>query len=326
MPFLRKSIHGLLALFRKKQLNHELDEELRGFLEAAVEQKMRAGMTHEQALRVARIEIGSTAAVKDQVHESSWESLIDGVCQDLRYGIRVLRNKPGFTVLAVATLALGMGASTTVFGWIDSVLLHPLPGIARPNQIVALESLTPNGQPITTSYPDFQDFRDHLNLVSVAAARHGSVSVGEAENAERVPAQFVSGNFFDVLEVKPELGRSLSPAEHADKPRGFPVAIISHRLWKSHFHSDPNVAGKLIKVNRQELTIIGVAPEDFRGSMPGLMYDIWVPNVMRPLLSGFHTDWQLTDRHNRDMLGIARLKAGATLAQARAELSALAQR
>jgi predicted permease len=326
MALLRKSVAGLKALFRKEQTEQELDEELSSFFDAAVQDKMRAGMGREEAGRTVRIEMGSTAAIQDRVSECSWESIVEGVCRDVRYGARMVGKNPGFTAIAILTLALGMGASTTVFGWIDSVLIHPLPGVTRPDELVALENLSPNGQPTTTSYPDFQDYRDHLNLLTgIAVARHSSVGMGEAESTERVAAQFVSGNFFDVLGVRPLLGRFFRPEEQADKPRAFPVAVISNDLWQSHFDSDPDIAGRIIKVNRHELTIIGVAPPHFRGSMPGLAFDIWIPNVMRPLLLGFHTDWQLNDRHNRDMLGIARLKAGVTLAQAQAEVAALAR-
>jgi predicted permease len=326
MSSLKRFAGGLKALFRKEQVEKELGEELRSFVEAAASQKMRAGMTPKEALRAARLEMGSAAAIQDKVHESSWESAVDGIWQDVSYGLRIFRKNPGFTALAIITLALGMGASTTVFGWIDSVLLHPLPGIAKPEEVVALENLSPNGQPTTTSYPDFQDYRDHLTLFAgVAVARHSSVSVGEADNAERVFAQFVSGNFFDVLGVKPTLGRFFAQNEQGDKPGAFPLAVISHRLWQSRFNSDPAILGKSIKVNRHELTIIGVTPPEFLGSIPGLTFDIWVPNVMRPLLYGFQTAWQLTDRHNRDMLGIARLRPGIRVEQAQAEIATLAQ-
>jgi predicted permease len=282
-------------------------------------------MTHEQALRAARVEMGSGAAVHDRVYESGWEAKIESIWHDLVYGTRMLFKHPGFTALAILTLALGMGATTTVFGWIDAVLLDPFPGIGHLEQIVALETLTPNNEPIATSYPDYQDFRDHLTSFSgIAVTRHTSVSVGEADNAERIPAQFVSGNYFDVLQVKPAMGRFFAPAEQGDKPGAFPLAVISYRLWQSHFNSDPNIIGKTIKVNRHELTIIGVAPQEFHGSMPGLAYDIWIPAVMRPLLNGLTTDWELTDRHTRDMIAFARLKPGITIEQARAETAALA--
>ncbi len=317
---------GLRGLFRRKQVESELNDELQAYLEHAVERNVLAGMDREAALRLARAEMGSAAAVKEQVHAAGWESALESIWQDLRYGSRMFLKKPGFTVLAVVTLALGMGASTTVFGWIDTVLLHPLPGVARSSELVALENVTPNGQPITTSYPDYRDYRDHLTSLSgVAVARHSAVSVGEDQKSERVAAQYVSGNFFDVMEVKPALGRVFAPEEYGDAPRAFPVVVISDRLWKLHFNSDPRIAGKTVRVNQHELTIIGVTKPDVRGSMSGLSFDMWIPNVMRPLLSGFHTDWQMTDRHNRDLLGIARLKSGVTVEQAQAEIGALSR-
>jgi predicted permease len=309
-------------------VKREIDEELDGYLESAVEEKMRRGqgwgMTRDQALRAARAELGSPAAVKDKMHETGWESLVEAAWQDLRFAFRMMRKNPAFTLVAVLTLAVGIGATTTVYGWIDTVLVHPLPGVERPGEIVAIESLTPGGQPTTTSYPDIIDFRDHLQLVRVAAARHTAVSVGEPENSQQVAAQFVSGNYFDVLGVKPELGRVFAPEEYGDAAGAFPVAVISDRLWRARFNSDAQIAGKTIKVNRHELTIVGVVPAEFPGSTPGLTFDVWVPNVMRPLLNGFHTDWQIKDRHNRDMLAFARLKPGVTVEQARAEIAALA--
>jgi predicted permease len=240
--------------------------------------------------------------------------------------MRLLFKNPAFTSLAVLTLAIGMGATTTVFGWIDTVLLHPFPGAGNSQQLVALETLTPNNEPIATSYPDYQDFRDHLTSFSgIAVARHTSVSVGEPDDAERIPAQFVSGNFFDVLQVKPALGRFFASSEQGDKPRAFPLAVISYRLWQSHFNSDPGISGKVIKVNQHQLTVIGVTPPEFHGSMPGLTYDIWIPNVIRPQLNGFLMDWQLTDRHNRDLIAFARLKPGVSLEQGQAEIAALAK-
>jgi len=328
MSLLRKLTHGVRSLLQKDQVEREIDEELHGFLESAVEEKMRRGWgrgtTREQALRESRMELGSAAAIKDKMHESGWESLVEAAWQDLRFAFRMMRKNPAFTLVAVLTLAVGIGATTTVYGWIDAVLVHPLPGVERPGEIVAIESLTPGGQPTTTSYPDIIDFRDHLQLVRVAAARHTAVSVGEPENSQQVSAQFVSGNYFDVLGVKPELGRVFAPDEYGDAAGAFPVAVISDRLWRARFNSDAQIAGKTIKVNRHELTIVGVAPADFQGSTPGLTFDVWVPNVMRPLLNGFHTDWQIKDRHNRDMLAFARLKPGVTVEQARAEIAALA--
>jgi predicted permease len=253
----------------------------------------------------------------------SWP--LASVGQDLRFALRMMGKNLGFSIVAVATLALGIGATTTVYGWIDAIVLHPLSGVGNPNEIVALESLTPKGEPITSSYPDLGDFREQLKLVNVAAARHTGVSVGEPGHSEPVAAQFVSGNYFDLLEVKAALGRVFGPQEYPDTPRAFPLVVISHRLWRSHFNSDPQIIGKTVKVNRNELSIIGVVPEEFHGSLPGYSFDIWILNVMRPQLDGFHTNWQLADRNNRDMPALARLKTGVTLIQAQAEIAAVSR-
>lgn len=245
------------------------------------------------------------------------------VFHDLRYGFRVLRNSPAFTAVALLTLALGIAANTTVFSWIDAVLLRPLPGAADPGRVVAFETVAPNGDALTTSYPDFRDFRDHLKLASITVAQPNGFSVGEEDRVERVWGELVSGNFFDVLGVKPVIGRTFSAEEQGDKPGGYPVAVISERLWRARFHGDASVIGRGIRVNRHELTIIGVAPAEFRGTMPGLSFEVWIPYVMAQQLNGV-PDWMIRDRKTRNMTALARLKPGVSLEQARAEASALA--
>jgi predicted permease len=244
--------------------------------------------------------------------------------QDLRYGWRMLRKNPGFAAAVVVTLSLGIGASTTVFSWVDAILLHPLPGVTKPDQLVAFETVAPNGEPLTTSYPDYRDYRDHLKLLDgLAMARNGVFTVGEADNARRVFGEFVSGNYFAVLGAKPALGRLFLPDEYGDKPGAYPVVVISYRLWKSYFDASPDIAGKTIRLNQHQLTVVGVASPEFRGDQPGLSFDLWTPVMMQGELQGIG-DWMLEDRQNRQLFGIARLKPGVTVAQARAEVTALA--
>jgi predicted permease len=245
--------------------------------------------------------------------------------QDLRYGLRILVKNPGFAVLVVLILAIGIGASTTVFSWIDTVLLRPLPGVKNGSQLVAFETITPNGEFVPTSYPDYRDYRDHLKLLAgLAATQITPLSVGEEDRAEQVWGELVSGNYFAVLGVKPALGRAFLPEEYGDKPGGYPLTVISNRLWRARFNSDAQVVGKTIRVNRHELTIIGVAPPDFRGTIAGLAFDLWVPFMMHPQLQGVG-EWMLRDRGTRQLTGIARLKPGVTLDQARAEIAELAR-
>lgn len=246
--------------------------------------------------------------------------------QDIRHALRMMARNPGFTLVVVLTLAIGIAASATVFGWVDTILLHPLPGVDRPDRVVALETVTPGGDFVPNSYPDYIDFRDHLKLVDgVAVTRPAAFRVGKEEHAERVWGELVSGNYFAVLGAKAELGRTFLPSEYGDKPGAFPLAVISDRFWRSHFAADPQIVGRTIRVNQHELTIVGVAAPDFHGSMPGEAFDLWVPYMMQPVLNGVQ-DWMLQNRQNRNMIGFARLKEGATLAQAREELAALAAR
>ncbi len=245
--------------------------------------------------------------------------------QDLKYGFRMLAKSPGFTAVALLTLATGIGASTTVFSWIDAVLLRPLPGVERASELVAFETVAANGDFLTTSYLDYRDYRDHLkSLAGLAATQLEPLSIGSEDHAQQVWGEMVTGNYFAVLGVKPILGRIFSPDEYGYKPNGFPIAVISSRLWRSYFNADPFIVGKTIRVNRHELTIVGVAPPDFRGTISGLAFDVWVPFMMHPQLQGVG-EWMLTDRGTRQLICIARLRPGVTLEQARAETVELAR-
>lgn len=248
-----------------------------------------------------------------------------GLGQELQQSLRMLRRNPGFTFVAVLTLALGIGTNATVFRWVDAILLHPLTGVDDPGRLVALETTTPGGDFITNSYPDYIDFRNRLKLIDVAMTRPAAFSVGPKDQAERIWGELVSGNFFAVLGAKAQLGRVFLPSEYGDKPGGYPVAVISNRYWRSHLGGDPAVIGRTIRVNQHELTIVGVAAEDFHGSLAGEGLDLWVPYMMQPELNGVE-EWMLRDRKDRNLLGIARLKPGVTLEQARRELQALAGR
>ena len=234
---------------------------------------------------------------------------------------------PGFTFIAVLTLAAGIAANSTVFSWIDSVLLHPIPGVADTGNLVALESVAPNGAPLLNSYADYKDYRDHLQLIAgLAGTRPGEpLSIGQDVHAERAWGELVTGNFFAVLGIQPVLGRTFTPEESGDALGAHPVVVISERLWRRRFNADPAVIGQLLRVNRQQLTIVGVAPAVFRGSITGLTFDLWAPITMGARLKVMQ-DWSLDDRGTRQMFGFARLRPNVTVEQARAEIQALAHR
>jgi predicted permease len=245
--------------------------------------------------------------------------------QDLGYGLRSLRSKPAFALAAVLTLALGIAVNTVVFSWINLVLLRPLPGTGDGQRLMVFESVQPSGEGRNVSYADFRDYRDHLTLSKVVISlQNNALSLGEGEHAERVWAELVSGNYFDVLGVKPLRGRFFLPEEQGDQPGAAPVAVISERLWRSHYHADPQVLGSTIRVNRRDLTVIGIAPADFYGAARGVAYEMWVPLTMGPQLNRI-TERTLSDRPPRMFNGWARLMPGVSIEQARAEAGSLAR-
>ena len=245
--------------------------------------------------------------------------------QDLSFGLRLLRGNPGFAAIAVLTLAVGIAANTTVFSWIDGLLWHPFGG-ANDGQLAVLEMITagaPNGAN-QTSYLDYRDYRTNLRSISgLAVHREDVFRLGDAANAQPVWGELVSGNYFSVLQVPPVLGRAFNSEEDSDHLGAYPVAVISHRLWRSRFHSDPGVIGQTLRVNSRELTVVGVAPRQFRGTMPGLAFDIWVPVTMGPEL-GLLGESVFRHRGARCLYALARLKPDVTISQARAEAATLA--
>jgi len=251
---------------------------------------------------------------------------MNNILRDLRYGLRTLTRNPGFTAVAVLTIGIGIGASTTIFSWMRPMLLNPLPGATQAERIVAIENTAPDGEPLTTSYLDFRDFRDNLKLVNLVTARLGNVfSVGDAPNTTQVWGEMVSGNFFDMLGIQPEAGRFFSDAERDDAQNAHAVVVISHSYWKNQYHSDGSAIGATLRINRTPFTIIGVSPEGFHGTRSGLDYEMWMPVTMYGQLTHTGT-WMLRDRNTRNYIMYARLAPGVTMEQARSEVQALANR
>ena len=248
------------------------------------------------------------------------------VFQDLRYALRTIRHSPGFAAVAILTIAIGIGANTTIFSWIRSLVLDPLPGASQPERIVAIENTAPDGEPLTTSYLDFRDLRDNLRLVDFVTAHRGYVfSVGDAPNTERVWGEMASGGVFDMLGIRPEAGRFFSAEERDDAQNAHTVVVISHNYWKTHYRYAPSAIGSILRINRTPFTIVGVAPEGFHGLLAGLDYDFWVPLTMYGQLT--HTgEWMLQDRNTRNFMLLARLAPGISIGQARAEAQTLANR
>src|SRR5579863_2437617 len=240
-----------------------------------------------------------------------------GILEDLRYAAGVLRRTPTWTAVAVLTLALGIAATTTVFGWIDGMVLHPYHGATDDGRLAVLEAVRANGiEAPSVSYADSQDFQDSLRSISgLALNQKAPASIGDGENAASAWFELVSGNYFDLLGVKPILGRTFAREEYGDRAKAF-TAVISYRLWQNYFHGDPSVLGRTVHLNRQPVTIVGVAPPEFYGDFPGVALDVWVPVPLA----------RERERGARRFGAIVRLKPGVSISQASAEAATVAAR
>jgi predicted permease len=232
---------------------------------------------------------------------------------DVRYGIRLLAKSPGFTALVVITLALGIGANTTIFSWINSTLLDPIPGVADTSELVSVMRGERSEHPTPPfSYPDYVDLRTRTRSLSGLLAYHDDyVSLTGTNKPERIYGAFVSADYFDVLGVPPIVGRAFRPVEE-ENPGGMPAVVISYALWQTHFGADLSIVGKTIQINRVLGTIVGVAPADFQGCKTGLRTDLWFPLVYRGNNLRHRDDYWL------NVLG--RLKPGINRRQAEEEL------
>lgn len=242
--------------------------------------------------------------------------------QDLRYSLRTLLKAPGFTFVVVTILALGIGANATIFTWIKAVLLASLPGIEQPEKLVEVWGATRNNSALSSSYLDYMEFRDQNKILSGLVAHQVlPLNLGRSEKPERVWGAIVSGNYFDVLGVKALIGRTFLPEEDRT-PNTHPVVVIGYGLWERRFGADPNVLGRTIILNGHDFTIIGVTPKDFASPFAGLALDVWTPVMMKDYVARPH--FSLTDRGSRWLMVMGRLRPGATVPQAQANIAAIA--
>lgn len=239
--------------------------------------------------------------------------------QDVRYSLRVIAKAPGFAVLAVLTLSLGIGANTTIFSWINSTLLNPVPGLAKPSEVVSLTLSKPGDNPFPFTYPDLEAMRNgQQTFTGIAACSFAQTTLTGKGKPERVWGMVTSANYFDVLGVRPMLGRGFLSVED-EKPGGAPVAVISYRLWQMHFGGNPNIVGQTTEINQHPYTIVGVTPPAFQGSQTGVRTDIWLPIMMEAQLNPQGD--LLHDHHYFWLLGFGRLKPGVKLEQAQEEMT-----
>lgn len=281
MSVLRRLAGGLRALLRPDARNADIQEELRGFVESSIDDKMRRGMTREEAERAARAEVGSAETVRQKVWSVGWESLAESVWQDIRYGVRQLLRSPGFTIISVLILALGIGAVTAVFSLINTALLRMLP-VRNPEQLVEFKSVNP-AFPVNDafSWHAFKAFQDQTQTLAgvIAFRKLHNIDIEVDSRGGLAEGQLVSGSYFSVLGVKAILGRTILPSDEGEPGRN-PVAVISYEYWRSRFALDPSIVGKRILINNAPFTIIGVTAPEFYGLQPGEKVAISIPLTM----------------------------------------------
>jgi predicted permease len=296
---LKNLLNGVNALRHKDRRNQDIDEELQSYRDASVEEKLRRGMTRESALRAASIEIGSPESVKHQVWSATWESTAESLWQDVRYGARQLLKSPGFSIVAILSLALGIGANTAIFTLINDLLLKSLP-VRDPQQLVSFGAGNGGGilgavHPGSVDIFSY-DFYKHLEreqqqnpkfLQGLTAFSSFpimiSVRSSQAANspATQAASYLVSGTFFSTLGTQPILGRSLSTSD-TNAPGSSPVAVISYRYWQQALAADPGVIGRTLNINGTLFNIIGVMPANFYGvDLSEQAPDMWLPLTMQ---------------------------------------------
>jgi predicted permease len=312
-------LRSLLALFRDRLwLDREIREELGSHIQHRADDLERQGLSRTEAERHARIEFGGYEKFKEDCQEAQGGHFVETLWQDARFAVRLLSKSPGFTGIAVITLALGIGANAVAFSLVNALILRPL-HVPQAQNLYTIEQ--GKGDDISQSYPDYVDLRDRNQtldgIVAYSITRAGLETNGKASSAWLYQA---SGNYFDVLGIEPYLGRFFhSSDEHG--ANSAPYLVLSYPYWQNHFAGDPSVVGRTVQVNKHPFTIIGVAPAEFRGTEMYFTPNFWVPLVNEEQSGGW---FELKTRGSRGLWLAGRLKTGVTPAQATADLNSVA--
>jgi putative ABC transport system permease protein len=324
MFWLRLIYTRLYGLLRKTRIEQEMEEEMRFHLRMRTRENIERGMRPDEAEREARRRFGNVGHIKDMGRDIKGGGFIETLLQDLRYGVHMLRTRPGFTLIAVITLALGIGANTAIFSVVNAVLLREMP-YRNPDRLVLLWEQKRGSNTLNVSYPNFADWRDESKLFEeMVAYTYTGIALTTGEYPEPVMGVVASGNLFTLLGINPMLGRAFTQEDAIGEVED-PVIILSHDLWQRRFGSDVNVTGKTINMNSHTLTVIGVMPPGFefpqqyqRGGTLLPKVDAWLPlGIDQKSREG---------RGSRYLTVIGRLKSGVTLEQAQAELNVIARR
>jgi predicted permease len=300
--------------------SQEMDEELRSHIQHRADDLERSGMGRAEAERRARIELGGQEKVKEEMHEALGGNFIEVLIQDVRLSLRLLRKSPGFAAAAIFTLALAIGANAVVFGVMDALILRPL-NVPHSDSLWGIENDDGSGW---QSYPNYVDMRDrNHSFEALAAFSFNFAGLDTGGDPTRVTGFGASGNYFDVLQIHPYLGRFFNAAdEHG--PNSAPYLVLAYAYWHTRFQDDRNVVGRVVQLNKHPFTIIGVAPADFRGTLLFGSPDFWVPLVNQEQFGGEDILNERTTNNRELFEVVGHMKPGVTPAQAVADLNSIA--
>ncbi len=301
------------SLFRRRRFETEMKEEFAFHRAARIEDLRERGFSREEAERRAHLEFGGTEAHSEACREAHRLHWLDELSRDIRYFFRTARKNPGFAATAILSLALGIGMNAAVFSIFEALLLRPLP-VAHPGGLTFVEAKTGS----SFSFPDYREFRDSNSSFSgLAGYRIEPMDLENRQSPERIWGYLATGNYFDVLGVKPALGRFFHQQDD-QRPGASPYAVLSYNSWRARFASDPLIVGRKVRIDGLSYTILGVAPRDFHGTELFYWPEIWVPMMMQPHIDAGN-GW-LDNRFTWDTLIFGRLKSGVTAAQATEDL------
>ncbi|HEY7617851.1 MAG TPA: ABC transporter permease, partial [Terriglobales bacterium] len=302
-----------------RRREEELEEEIQSHLRMAIRDRMQRGESAEDAESAARREFGNVGLIKETTRGMWGFGALETIWQDLRYGARMLLKQPGFTLMAILTLSLGIGANTAIFSFVNGVLMRPQV-VAEPEQLLRIFKRQGN----FFSYPNYRDLAEGTQSFAMLAAHcSGSLNLSQGDTIERVFGEFVTGNFFPALGIPAALGRTFG-TETDDGSGAHPVAVMSHGFWKRRFGGDARIVGQTITLNGHQFTVIGIMPEGFRGTWPvGVAPELWTPLMQPQLRPG--ADF-FSDRNAESVNVFGKLKPGASPAQAQAEVSLVTKR
>ena len=321
MSLWRQLSRGLRVLMHRRAADEDVADEVQHFVDQAAAEFVAGGLSPEEARRAAKVEVGTVDVVREQVRESGWENVVASFLADLRFGLRMLRKSPGFTAVAILTLALGIGANTAIFSIVDAVLLQSFP-YPNPDQLVLMFDV-PLKQPDALggiSYRDFTECREQNRVFSEMAGNsfHDLTLTGVGEPSI-VNTADVTPEIFPLLDARPLAGRALLPED--GKQGAAPVAVVSENLWRSRYSSNPGLVGRSITLDMRSFTVVGILPASFRYPDGAPRQDVWIPISQDPLFGPL-----LLQPGAPVLSGIGRLRPGVSLAQAQAEMKALSAR